>query len=127
MLKKTKNTFKKTQRITKTQEYKTNFAKSRPIKGDNLKIFYSRNNENERKVGIIISKKVKGAVKRNRYKRLIKEYFRLNIKTMNAGRNVIVILLSEIKPIKYGIIANEITEILKRAGIMGRENKSESK
>ncbi len=121
MLNKSKNILTKSHRITKSAEYKENFKKGRSIKDRHLKLYYSGNQENKMKVGIIISKKIKEKVKRNKYKRIIREYFRLNLKTMNSGRNVIIILQNEIQPVKYGVIAKAIQEILKKAGIIGNE------
>lgn len=121
MITQPKNSFTKIDRITKSLEYKANFKKARQIKGRNIKLYYAWDQERKIKVGIIISKKIKGAVKRNKYKRLIREYFRLNIKTMHTGKNVIILLMQHIQPVKYDIMANEIRELLEKAGILGSE------
>ncbi len=41
-------------------------------------LFKSKNEHSTKRFGVVVSRKVRGAVKRNRIKRLVREFFRLN-------------------------------------------------
>ena len=70
---------KKEERITRRTEFLKIFKHGIRYNTENfLIIIFSDNNKPIRRLGITVSKKVGGAVKRNRVKRLLKEFFRLH-------------------------------------------------
>jgi ribonuclease P protein component len=70
--------FKKTERILKRSRFVGLSKEGKKIHGDYFVIYYGLNRLGNRRLGITVSKKVGCAVIRNRIKRLVREYYRLN-------------------------------------------------
>lgn len=84
------------------------FKNGRTIHGTNVSIIYL--SAELRKVGFVVSKKVKKAVARNRYKRLLREIFRLNKDKFPENKNII--LFARGKSQNFWILQNEILKLL---------------
>ena len=69
---------KKTERILKRSDFLRLSKEGRRIQGEHFVVHYGSNRIGNRRLGITVSKKVGCAVKRNRIKRLVREYFRHN-------------------------------------------------
>jgi ribonuclease P protein component len=106
--------FRKNQKIVTKSEYDHVFKKGIKINGYFLKIYVLKHEE-EQQVGIIISRRIKGSVKRNRYKRLIREFYRLNQNKISAGTRFVVVVYKEIKPDTYNVVEREIAGLLEKA------------
>lgn len=63
--------------LRKPREYRNVYNSGRRIRGDRLTIIFAPNGNEESRLGISVHG-VKRAVKRNRIKRIIREFFRLN-------------------------------------------------
>jgi ribonuclease P protein component len=65
-------------------------------------------------MGITVTKKAGNAVKRNRIKRLIREFFRQNKSLFPAGHDVVVMAKRNMPPLKYQDACRELTELFTR-------------
>jgi ribonuclease P protein component len=70
--------FKKTERILKRSGFVRLSKEGKRIHGDHFVVNYGSNRLGNQRLGITVSKKVGCAVIRNRIKRLVREYYRLN-------------------------------------------------
>jgi len=70
--------FKKCQKILKREEYLKLGAEGKKIRSNHFIVMYKTKSEGACRAGITASKRVGNAVYRNRVKRLIREFFRLN-------------------------------------------------
>nr|HID59079.1 ribonuclease P protein component [Desulfobacterales bacterium] len=70
--------FSKAERILKRSEFKRLSARGKRIYSGHFLIIYRPNHLKRTRLGITVSKNVGCAVTRNRIKRIIREYFRLN-------------------------------------------------
>jgi len=64
--------------LTKPQEYSLVYRKGKRIQGNHFSLIFTPNNKPVNRLGISIHGQLKGAVKRNRIKRIIREFFRTN-------------------------------------------------
>nr|WP_269434683.1 ribonuclease P protein component [Desulfosarcina alkanivorans] len=78
-------TFTKEDRIRTTAQYRVMSRKGKRHYSDHFVFVFQNNHLSRSRLGITVSKKVGKAVTRNRIKRTIREYFRLN-RSLLAGR-----------------------------------------
>ena len=105
-------------KITQTKEYDRVFKNGKKYSGSFLKIHVLKTLEKEGKSGIIISRKVKGSVIRNRYKRLLREVFRLNQYAFGNNAEVVVVVFKKIEKASYAIMEDEINRLMEKAGYL---------
>jgi ribonuclease P protein component len=77
--------FPKTARLRKRGEFLALSGRSRQFYGTVVVIQWKKNNEGKLRLGITIPKKFGQAVYRNRFKRLVREAFRLTMVNMKCG------------------------------------------
>lgn len=64
------------------------------------------------RLGIKVSKKIGGSVKRNRLKRFIREFFRLNKKRLPKGYDIMIIPSKESDRLTFLNVENELGGLL---------------
>ena len=68
----------KTYLLRKKSEYDNVYLRGERVHGENFSLILQPNNLEHNRLGISIHGQLKGAAKRNRIKRIIREFFRLN-------------------------------------------------
>jgi ribonuclease P protein component len=68
----------KTYLLRKKSEYNNVYQHGKRVNGENFSLILVPNNSDHNRLGISIHGQLKGAAKRNRIKRIIREFFRLN-------------------------------------------------
>jgi len=84
-------TFQKQEKIRKRKEFNQAFQTGTRFDSKNFIVFVSQNPLGLRRLGLTVSKKVGKAVKRNRIKRLLREFFRLNKGKMPDSKDILII------------------------------------
>jgi ribonuclease P protein component len=106
---------KKKERITRRSEFiKISKHGIRYNTQNFLIIIFSGNNKTIRRFGITVSKKVGGAVKRNRVKRLLREFFRLHKEQLPESIDILFIAKPGSAFLKYSALSKEMVDFFKR-------------
>lgn len=83
--------FPKLEHLRKPAEFKAVYDRKRSAGDDMLVVYGRRNGLGHRRVGLSVSRKVGGAVVRNRWKRLLREAYRLSRPDLPAGLDLVLI------------------------------------
>jgi ribonuclease P protein component len=83
--------FEKEDRILKRSEFHELTGSGRKLENDCLIAFIKPGRFNRPRLGITVTRKVGKAARRNRFKRLVREYFRLNKQHLNQNWDINII------------------------------------
>ena len=109
-------TFGKEERVRKRQDYLRIYEHGTRRYSQRFTIITCRNPSGIRRLGMTVSKKAGNAVQRNRIKRLLREFFRLNKFRLPAAQDIVIIAKKGILPLAYNDVRTELEScLIKRA------------
>ena len=100
--------FPKRIRVKRQSEFAQIISEGSKKSGQHLVLYRLRSPDDGQKFGIKIGRGIKGAVKRNKIKRIIRETLRKNKEKFDANENVVVLFKSPIKGMNRAVHAGEI-------------------
>jgi ribonuclease P protein component len=101
-------TFGRDERVRKRQDYLRIYEQGVRRHSRRFTIITCRNSSGIRRLGIAVSKKTGNAVQRNRVKRLLREFFRLNKSRLPASQDIVIIAKKGILPLSYRDVCTEL-------------------
>lgn len=101
-------TFGKAERVRKRQDYDRIYAQGIRRHSRRFTLILCPNPLGVRRLGVTVSKKVGNAVARNRIKRLLREFFRLNKSRLPASQDIVIIAKRGILPLTYRDVCAEL-------------------
>ncbi len=108
------HSFKKTDRILKRNEFIRLSKFGRKLHSEYFIILYAPGQYERSRLGITVTRKVGNAVKRNRIKRLIREYFRLNRHLLSGYWDINVIAKKEAADLSAQKIFESLCNVFER-------------
>jgi ribonuclease P protein component len=106
--------YRKSERITNRSNYRAIYDKGAWSSSQHFTRIICSNDKGTKRLGITVTKKAGNAVKRNRIKRLIREFFRLNKALFPAGQDIVVMAKRDMPPLTYQDACRELTELFSR-------------
>lgn len=103
--------FKKIERLCKGPEFNEVFRKGERYQTENFLLIIHPNHLERRRLGIVVSKKVGKAVQRNRIKRLLREFFRLNKSQFPDSCDLLFVVKRGLKKVNYSMVYDELQVI----------------
>jgi ribonuclease P protein component len=115
--------WKKRQRILKNDEFKAVFQSGKKFSRKWLRLCLTPGTASTSVFGITLSKKIKGAVLRNYYKRVIREVLRKNQYQVQPGWKIIINVFSSPEPkLTHQTVQDEILGLLKHGKVLFPDN-----
>lgn len=103
-----RKTFRKHERIRRRKDYTTVFQLGQRFHSKNFTVIINRNELEVSRLGLSVSKKVGKAVRRNRIKRLLREFFRLSKSILPASQDIVIIVRKDVSAKKYQEVYQEL-------------------
>ncbi|MEK6598716.1 MAG: ribonuclease P protein component [Deltaproteobacteria bacterium] len=100
--------FTKAERILKNKDFISVRKQGKRLASKGLVLFLKTNNLGIRRLGLAVSSKVGGAVKRNRIKRLLRELFRLNKDAFPPATDIFISVKQGFNPGCYRDVEKEL-------------------
>ena len=108
------HSFKKADRILKRNEFIQLSKFGRKIQNEYFIVLYASGRYDRSRLGITVTKKVGKAVKRNRIKRLVREYFRQNRHLLSGYWDLNVIAKKEAADLSSEKIFDSLCNVFER-------------
>jgi ribonuclease P protein component len=108
--------FPKANRILKRREFRQVYEKGRKFRANFFNAFVIENGGGEPRLGITTTRKMGNAVNRNRARRLLREVFRKNKRSVPGGIDIVLNAKDSIIEVAYRDIESDFISFLKRAG-----------
>lgn len=106
--------YRKPERIAKTSRFKAIYQQGVWRSSKHFTIVTCANTHGLKRLGLTVTKKTGNAVQRNRIKRLIREFFRLNKGLFPDKHDVIIMAKKHVPPLTYQEACNEMKELFAR-------------
>ena len=113
-----KQSFGKQERINKKRDYLTVYQQGMRSHSEHFTIIVYKNEMGISRLGITVSKKVGSAVQRNRIKRLVREFFRLNRSRLSTPQDIVIIAKRNITALAYQDACTELeSHLIKKSNV----------
>jgi ribonuclease P protein component len=99
-------TLTRAERLGKKDFRKAKWTKSG--RTPNFLLFKSKNKDMEKRFGVVVSRKIKGSIRRNRIKRLLREFFRLNKQLFQEQVNYSVRVMTMSAGVRWDDVCREL-------------------
>jgi ribonuclease P protein component len=106
--------YRKSERVTNRSRFKVIYDQGVWRGSQHFTTVTCENTQGIKRLGITVTKKTGNAVKRNKIKRLIREFFRLNKSLFPDKHDVVIMAKRNIPPLTYRQACNELTELFTR-------------
>lgn len=106
------------QRLTRSADFQAAYEAGRKHVGRYMVLYTLPRPDGALRLGVVSSRKVGGAVQRNRARRLLREVFRQNRFHMQGQVDIVLVARAALLTAGNAQIENELTALAQRAGLM---------
>jgi len=99
--------------LKKNRDFQNVYQNGRSYANKYLVMYVLKNNLNQNRIGISVSKKVGNSVVRHRLTRLVREIYRLHEEMFNSGLDIVVLARVNAKSILYTDMESAILHLAK--------------
>lgn len=106
--------------LTTREEFSAVFRHGRVFHGSMVVVRVLANAQEVSRLGLVVGKRVGGAVERNRAKRRIRHI--ADVRALMPGWDLVIIARSGIRSAQYRDLERELRQLLGKAGVSGADN-----
>ncbi|MDR3551775.1 MAG: ribonuclease P protein component [Clostridia bacterium] len=106
--------------LKENRDFRRIYSRGRSFVSRGVVVYVTANRLSKNRLGITVSKKLGGAVQRNRAKRIIREAYRLTEPAVAVGYDFVLVARSRTLAMKMGELQKEMRGVLKNAGVLLR-------
>ena len=111
-IKKMDQRFTKKERLQKRKEFQRVFDKGKVFSNDQTTIYALLNDDSVSRLGLVVGRKFGNAPRRNRFKRIFREAYRLNKGLLENGTDLIIIPRSGLTDLSLTAIEDKFKKVL---------------
>jgi len=105
--------------LKKNYEFKRLYNRGKSAASSYAAVYCRRNGSSENRLGVTVSTKLGGAVKRNRIKRRLKEVYRINEEKFFAGYDIVIVARMRSRYSGFQELENSILSLFKKLKLCG--------
>ena len=106
------------QRLTRSADFRSAYELGRKQVGRCMVLYLLPRAEGALKLGVVSSRKIGGAVQRNRARRVLREVFRKNRHRMQGRADVVLVARAHLLEAAPARVEQELLALAKRAGLI---------
>lgn len=111
---------KKKLRLKSNRDFRKTYDRGKSFANKYLVIFFRKNEFDNNRVGIAVTKKLGNSVARNKIRRRIREAYRLNNYKVKQGYDIVFLSRVGAKEVGYKELESAVLHLLKLAGLLKR-------
>jgi len=104
--------FTKKERLLKRKEFQKVFDEGKAFSNDQVTVYALLNDDPVSRLGLVVGRKFGNSPKRNRFKRIFREAYRLNKNILSMGVDIIIIPRSGLTDLSLKAIEDKFKKIL---------------
>jgi ribonuclease P protein component len=104
--------FTRKERLQKRKEFQRVFDEGKVFGNDQITVYALLNDDSVSRLGLVVGRKFGNSPKRNRFKRIFREAYRLNKDILSRGVDIIIIPRSGLTDLSLGTIEDKFKKIL---------------
>ncbi len=110
--------FPKSKRILKTSDYRKTYEEGERLSNREFLLFFRKGTQVHTRLGISVTKALGKAVKRNYYKRVLREVLRTHYNEFVPGKDIVVVAKKEILNQPFSKIQESLLSLFKKANLI---------
>jgi len=103
--------------LTKNFEFKRLYNKGKSAASKCVAVYCIRNRTTKNRIGITVSSKLGGAVKRNRIRRRLKEIYRINEHTLHTGYDIVLVARMRSRYAGWSELESSVLALFEKLGL----------
>jgi len=103
--------------LAKNYEFKRLYNKGKSAASKCVIVYSLRNGKSENRLGITVSTKLGGAVRRNRIRRRLKEIYRLSEHTLHTGYDIVIVARLRSRHAGYNELESSVLSLFGKLGL----------
>jgi len=100
--------------LKKNHEFKRIYSKGKSAASQCAVVYCRRNGMSQNRLGVTVSTKLGGAVKRNKVRRRLKEIYRLNEEKLSAGFDIVLVARVKSRFVGYGELESSVMSLFRK-------------